>query len=188
MLKRVRATFAYFTASVTGNQSASSVIVNAAQIGTITYDNGNELNLDNALPGTEKQIKFTVSSDVSSNVGVKYSIKWTGVSNNFSTKGDLVYTLEGQVTSQHTPGQGSVVAKVDSGNAPENDTIVGSGIIMPGEKHNYTLTLKFKETGSDQTSLQGKTFSGKIEVTTGDESGSSVYYNASNSSGTTSKP
>ena len=37
----VGATFAYFTASVAGNDTASSVVVKTAQIGTITYTNGN---------------------------------------------------------------------------------------------------------------------------------------------------
>ena len=36
----VGATFAYFTASVSGNESAKSVIVNAATIGTITFADG----------------------------------------------------------------------------------------------------------------------------------------------------
>ena len=41
----IGATFAYFTAKVSGNDTASSVIVNTASLGTITYTNGTELKL-----------------------------------------------------------------------------------------------------------------------------------------------
>ena len=187
MLKRVRATFAYFTASVTGNQSASSVIVKAQELATITYSNGNEIKLENALPGSTSGAKsFTVKADQKGTASIKYSLKWVNISNTFNTGNnkDLVYTL----TSNSSDDSTGVVAQVTEAPVPSSEAIIGSGTIKPGSTHNYTLEVKFKETGSDQTSLQGKTFSGKIEVTTGDESGSSVYYNASNSSGTTSKP
>ena len=116
-------------------------------------------------------------------------MKWVGVQNEFATAGhnDITYTLKGAGTNGNTGVVGSSAGMEDY-TAPTGDSIIGSGTIKPGETHTYTLSVKFKETGSDQTSLQGKKFTGKIEVTTGDESGSSVYYNASNSSGTTSKP
>ena len=59
---------------------------------------------------------------------------------------------------------------------------------MPGETHSYHLTLKFLETYSDQNSNQGKTFTGKIQVTTGDDTTNEYYYNSANPSGTTEEP
>ena len=46
----VGATFAYFTASVQNDGNPQSVIVNTAKIGTITYKNGNNVTLKDALP------------------------------------------------------------------------------------------------------------------------------------------
>ena len=65
---------------------------------------------------------------------------------------------------------------------------IGTGTLAPGEKHNYKFTIRFKETGSDQNSNQNKSFKGQLQVSTGDEDGSSMYYNASNPEGTTSEP
>ncbi len=138
------------------------------------------------MPGAEQTKTFTISSAAESDVAVTYSIKWTGVSNSF-VNDELRYTLSGQVTSQGVPS-GQTVSKVEDVKAPTGEEFIGSGVLQPGEKHNYTLTLKFKETGSDQNSNQDKSFTGKIEVTTTDETGNDIYYNASNPSGTSSKP
>ena len=59
---------------------------------------------------------------------------------------------------------------------------------MPGETHSYQFLVRFKETGSDQNSNQGKSFKGHLEVTTGDENGASMYYNNEHSTGTSEMP
>ena len=45
---------------------------------------------------------------------------------------------------------------------PDASSSIGKGVINTGVTHNYTLTLEFIETGSNQNDYQGKTFSGKI--------------------------
>ncbi len=180
------ATFAYFTASVTGNGDASSVIVKTAQIGTITYTNGQDLKLENALPGQSSEEKtFTIAS-TDSNVPVNYSLRWTNITNEISND-ELVYTL----TGKHKTGEqtGTLVSNKTDEAAPATGqyaTIEGTGTLMPGETHEYTLKVTFKETYSDQSSNQDKNFKAKIEVVTGD--GNEVYFNASHPSGTTEKP
>ena len=64
------------------------------------------------------------------------------------------------------------------------------GIKESQETHNYTLELHFKETGSNQNSDQGKSFKGKVEVQVGtnNTTESNLYYDYSNSTGTTSAP
>ena len=180
------ATFAYFTASVQGNDSASSVIVKTAQVGTITFADGDEVKLENALPGQSSEEKeFTIKSDSTSNVSVPYTIKWVDIENTIGND-ELLYTLTGTVQSA---GAGSKVADVTDGaiSTSSGELVIGSGTIAPGETHKYTLKVTFKETYSDQSSNQNKSFSGKINVTTGDAEGN-TYYNASNPSGTTTKP
>ncbi len=177
------ATFAYFTASVSGNDEASSVIVKTAQIGTITYENGTELKLDNAMPGADSDtMTFTIASDASSTSPVAYTIYWDTVTNGFNPTTDLVYTLTGDGASKG----GQLVTNKTNEVAPTTKTTIGSGTIAPSETHTYQLKLHFKETGSEQNSNQGKSFTGRIQVSTADSG--ETYYNASNTSGTTEKP
>ena len=177
----VGATFAYFTASVAGNDTASSVVVKTAQIGTITYTNGNEVKLENAYPGATSETKtFTVAADASATANVNYSLNWTNVTNGFVNKEDLVYTLTAVSDKSENPG--IMISDKSDFTAPESDTLIGNGTLKPGETHSYSLIVTFKETGSDQNANQGKAFTGKIEVSTGD------YYNDANQSGTTTAP
>ena len=177
----VGATFAYFTAKVSGNDTASSVIVNTASLGTITYTNGTELKLENAYPGATSETKtFTVAADASATANVNYSLNWTNVTNGFVNKEDLVYTLTG-ANSDASNTTTTLVTKTNEV-APSANTLIGSSVLKPGETHTYSLTVNFKETGSDQNANQGKAFTGKIEVSTGD------YYNDANQSGTTTAP
>ena len=185
----LRATFAYFTASVQ-NGTGSSVIVKTAEIGTITFNDGTEINLKDALPGASQQKTFTITSDTTSTSGVKYGIKFAIDSNDFDTDlGDLVYSLKG-TPSGATSTSGQTVATVNEGAIEQASGSIdlGNGTLMPGETHNYTFIIRFKETGSDQNSNQGKTFKGHLEVTTGDKDGSTLYYNNENSTGTSEMP
>lgn len=178
----VGATFAYFTASVSGNDTASSVIVKTAEIGTITYTNGTNLVMENAYPGaTSNTVTFTVAADANASVNVNYTLKWAELVNDFVGT-DLVYTLTGESTNAT---DASLVTAQNEVVVPTAAGIIGSGVLRPGETHTYSLTVKFKETGLDQNANQGKTFNGKIEVTTGD---TDTYYNDANKSGTTTKP
>lgn len=184
----VGATFAYFTASVSNPGGNESVVVTTANLGTITYQNGTQISLDNALPGASDTKSFTIKLDESGTNDLKYTIKWKSVDNTFEGT-DLVYTLQGNGSNGNTGIVGSEGGLKDY-TAPTtgNNIIIGTGTIKPGETHTYNLTLKFKETGSDQNSNQGKKFSGEIEVTTSDESGNSLYYNNENSAGTSTMP
>lgn len=178
----VGATFAYFTATVTGNDTASSVVVSTAKVGTITYTNGNELTLTNAYPGATASITFTVASANDSTTNVKYGIAWDSITNGFVTKSDLVYTL----TGSNSGNAGTVINVASETQVPDTaGTIASTGVLAPGETHTYTLTVTFKETGVDQNSNQGKNFVGRIQVNTGD---TETYYNDANKSGTSTQP
>lgn len=187
----VGATFAYFTASVAGNDTASSVVVKTAQIGTITYTNGNEVKLENAYPGaTSNEVKFTIALDQDATTSVHYTLKWVNVTNDFDPSSDLVYSLKGTDRSTGSVQNGEQSKLIDDITNKEvpttSGTIIGSGIVSGASIHEYTLTVKFKETGIDQNSNQGKSFTGKIEVFTGDNG--ETYYNDANKSGTSEKP
>lgn len=191
LVAMVGATFAYFTAKISGNDTASSVIVNTASLGTITYTNGTELKLENAYPGaTSNEVKFTIALDQDATTSVHYTLKWVNVTNDFDPSSDLVYSLKGTDRSTGSVENGEQPKLIDDITDKEvpttSGTIIGSGIVSGASIHEYTLTVKFKETGIDQNSNQGKAFTGKIEVFTGDNG--ETYYNDANKSGTSEKP
>ena len=187
----VGATFAYFTATVQGNNEASSVVVTTASLGSITYENGTELKLENAYPGAySNEITFTISA-ADNTVELPYEIKWVNVTNDFNPVTELVYRLSGE-----TDGSGTLVDLTDAdgydaetqyATVPSAPTTIGAGSLsIGGETHTYTMQVHFKETAADQNSNQGRSFAGKIEVTT---SGSdNLYYTDSARSGTTEMP
>ena len=185
----VGATFAYFTATVTGNEGASSVIVNTANLGTVTFQDGSEeVKLENALPGASITRTFTISTDTKNSYGLTYGVQLVEISNGI-TNSELVYTLKG---TKQTDNGGTLIAGTEEESLQEDKTIsnsgtmnLGSGVIKPTETHKYTLIIKFKETGLDQNSNQNKLFSAKINITNGPNE---TYYNDANKSGTTIKP
>lgn len=153
------ATFAWFSARVTGNEEASSVIVETATLG-IVYENGNEIRLENAMPGDSDTKTFTVSSEEGANADQKYTLSWDVDTNDFADQTDLVYSIVG------TPKGGGTAINVSESQIPAvgKTAIAGEATVKPLETHEYSLTVTFKETGSNQNSNQGKKFYGKIVV------------------------
>ncbi len=175
------ATFAYFTASVSGNDKASSIIVNTAKIGTITFADGDEVSLPDALPGASSDEKtFTIKAEGGSGfTSIPYSIQLL-VTKNEITNSELEYTLTNAGT-----GDGMIATKTEAITATTGSQTIGSGTIAPNETHTYKFKVTFKETYSDQSTNQGASFEGKLNVVTGE---GTTYYNASNPSGTTTQP
>lgn len=181
----VGATFAYFTATVKGNDQAKSIIIKTAQIGTVTFNTTNELKLENAYPGAMSNVaEFTVSVDESATSDVRYTLNWADIVNGFDPKTDLVYTLTG--VSDKSENAGILVDNKTDIVAPSEAGAIGSGTLKPGETHTYSLKVLFKETGVDQNTNQGKSFVGKIQVSTSDDE--EMYYTDKNQEGTTEKP
>lgn len=158
----VGATFAWFSATVTGNDTASSVTVQTATIG-ITFTDGNELSIPNALPGSYKTKTFTVAAAEGSTIDQNFAINWDVLKFDFVNKEDLVYELSG--VSSLTEDAGTLVTKTETAMPTEVGTAeIGKGTVKPNETQTYTLKVTFKETNSNQNSNQGRNFTGKIQV------------------------
>ncbi len=143
--------------------------------------------MKDALPGAKSADKtFTIKSEGGSGfTSAPYTIQLVEISNNITNE-ELTYSLSG-VISGTTSASGTTVAKVTDGTITETSGTknLGNGTITPGETHTYTFSVAFKETYSNQDSNQGKSFSAKLNVITGT---GTTYYNASNTSGTTTEP
>src|SRR5574344_257181 len=158
----VGTTFAYFTATVTGNTTASTTSITSATLG-VTYSDGAEITATNILPGWSASKEISVKND--STVAITYDILWTALTNNFVKGGttgaqtdDFVYTL----TKTSANGAASVA---ETAVPSTTDTALISGqSIAAGETQTYTLTLTFKETNIAQNENQGKSFTAKLQT------------------------
>lgn len=96
----VGATFAYFTAGVSGNDSnVKDIVVNSATVGQITFAHGNVIDLcdetDESLsctegsivyPGAQEDKTFTVTADAKSTTPVEYEVYMVISKNTFATE------------------------------------------------------------------------------------------------------
>lgn len=150
-------TYAWFSANVTGNETAKNTIVQTGTL-SINYTNGYNIGKDNILPGWSETKTFTVE-----NTGTReafYELDWANIKNEFINKGDLVYTITGITNGLKQPGN------ISETNLPLTGTNVKmfSNIeIESGKTHTYTIIISYKDNGN-QSSDMGKSLTGKIEV------------------------
>ena len=100
----VGTTFAYFTASVSGNNTATPTVITTANNLGISYQDGAEIHPATPVePGWSQTKTITVTNNSASNA-IGYQIKWTDVTNGFVTGNengaenatlskDFVYTI-----------------------------------------------------------------------------------------------
>ena len=143
--------YAYFTARVEGNENAQAIDVSAAKMG-LKYNGTNIVSLEEALPGAKHTIEFSVEN--TGTVATKYNVDIIDVVNDFVQKEELVYSIK----------RGEEIVKEETIAPVNNTTLLEKESIEVGQTHNYELTIHFKETGDNQNSNQGKTFSGLIQV------------------------
>ena len=76
----VGTTFAYFTATVTGNDTATETRITTATLG-VTYSDGSQVTGTNIIPGWSQAKTIKVKN--TSNVDLTYAIMWTNITNSF---------------------------------------------------------------------------------------------------------
>ena len=160
----IGATFAWFSATVTGNDEASSIIVTTATLGNITFSDGDVINMVNIRPESSPQEskEFTVANNtVGATETLAYEISLNVTENTLTPVADgmFVHSLSGSTT-----GSGTVATAITEQVVPVATTVLGSGTLVGQESHSYTYTMQFKESGSDQNSAQSQRFSGKLSV------------------------
>ena len=148
----VASSYAYFTANVTGNNDANNVVITNGVM-SLEYKDGDEITLDNAIPGSSVTKTFTVKN--TGNVTTNYTIYFSELSNKFVDKTDLVYTLA-------SSDGGKSVAQTQVPDS--NEAMVSNYEIEAGKTHTYTLTITFLDKDENQDDNQGVSFTTKIGI------------------------
>ena len=148
----IATSYAYFVANVSGNKDTNNVVVTNGVM-ALEYKDGDEITLDNAIPGSSVSKTFTVKN--TGNVSTNYTIYFSELSNKFVDKTDLVYTL-----TSSDGGKNVVQTQVPS----TNDAMVSNYAIEAGKTHTYTLTITFLNKDENQNDNMGVSFSTKVSI------------------------
>ena len=165
----VPVSYAFFTATVTGNNTANPNVIQAGTMSLTLSDGAVVGTTTDWVPGTSLTKSFTVENTGS--LSANYTISLENVTNNFVDKTDLVYEIVGT-----TSGTSAAFNTTTAVQAPDSDgPIISNQSINSGETHSYVLTLRFLSKDENQDDNQGKTFSGKLQL----HDASDLQYSAS---------
>lgn len=165
----VGTTFAYFTATVTGNQSANNVTVSTDTLG-VTYAQTSSISVANWVPGNSASMRFSVANG--SENDTKFNLVWNqGVTNTIASAADakdITYTLYSCTGAEDATCTTELVtaAQLPAANAASTTAIPEAAnlTVKANGTNYYKLTVNFAETNKEQNSLQGKSFAGTIIV------------------------
>ena len=165
----VGTTFAYFTATVSGNQSANNVKVSTDTL-AVTYAQTSSISVANWVSGKSAAMRFTVAN--SSKNDTKFNLVWNkGVTNTIADAADakdITYTLYSCTGAEDATCTTKLVtaAQLPAANAASTTAIPEAAAltVKANGTNYYKLTVDFAETNKAQNSLQGKSFGGTIIV------------------------
>ena len=150
--------YAYFSASISGNENAKNVVV---EVGTLSlvYTDGPEIKAQNIKPGWSTTKEVSVKNN--GTLGAYYNVIWQSLTNTISNN-ELVLSA----TCQRLNASGTVEGTCDSiSQAAISDMTIAKRVsIEAGITHKYTFTILFKETNADQNTNQGKKFNGVLGI------------------------
>ena len=150
--------YAYFSASVKGNENAKDMVVEAGTL-SLVYTDGPEIKAQNIKPGwsTTKEVSVKNTGTLDTN----YNVIWQSLTNTI-TNNELVLSAK----CQRLNASGTVEGTCESiSQAAISDMTIAKKInIEAGITHKYTFTILFKETNTDQNTNQGKKFNGVLGI------------------------
>ena len=150
--------YAYFSASVKGNENAKNVVVEAGTL-SLVYTDGPEIKAQNIKPGWSTTKEVSVKNN--GTLGAYYNVIWQSLTNTISNN-ELVLSA----TCQRLNASGTVEGTCESiSQAAISDMTIAKRVsIEAGITHKYTFTILFKETNADQNTNQGKKFNGVLGI------------------------
>ena len=164
--------YAWFSASISGNENAKNVVVEAGTL-KLTYTDGPAINAQYIKPGwsTTKEVSVKNNGTLDTN----YNVIWQSLTNTIINN-ELVLSA----TCQRLNASGTVEGTCESiSQAPIKDTTIAKKILIEsGITHKYTFTILFKETNANQNYNQGKKFSGVLGIEESKDNTSAVSFSS----------
>ena len=150
--------YAYFSASVKGNENAKDMVVEAGTL-SLVYTDGPEIKAQNIKPGWSTTKEVSVKN--TGTLDINYNIIWQSLTNEI-TNNEMVISA----TCQRLNASGAVEGTCESiSQAAISDMTIAKRVsIESGITHKYTFTILFKETNADQNTNQGKKFNGVLGI------------------------
>lgn len=173
LLISIGVSFAYFTANISGSESATTITVGGGTLG-ITYadSTGSAITVSNIYPRAAAWATktFYVKGNTATTDTMKYKCTLKVTTNTFSGT-----ALKWQMTSANavSPNNNGTImtAKTTNQNiaAGASDILLGNGefigpVNLTNHIHTYVLTIYFPDTPSNQNVDQGKTFTAYIKT------------------------
>lgn len=174
----VGATFAYFSAQVSGVNNQQEDVIKSATIGT-TFIGGAEVTAANIYPKEEAwgTKVFSITSNSSTGVTTSYNISLVidandspdGVTPNKTFEsGALSYTLTGTESGASKDGtlasSDGAITELSAGKSILLGTATINGNAGQTVTQEYTLKFFFKDNGNDQNANQGAQFKAHIVI------------------------
>ncbi len=150
--------YAYFSASVKGNENAKDMVVEAGTL-SLVYTDGPEIKVQNIKPGWSTTKEALVKNN--GTLEANYNIIWQSLTNEVANNEMVI-----SATCQRLNASGIVEGTCDSiSQAAISDMTIAKRVsIEAGITHKYTFTILFKETNADQNTNQGKKFNGVLGI------------------------
>lgn len=179
----VGATFAYFSATLTGTNNEKEYTVRSATVGT-EFNGGADITATGIYPKEEAWGTKTFSIKTTSTKGVSTKYRITLVIDDNDTTADttisdgaghvkrfqanaLSYTLTAIEANAATKGTMPTATETQIAD-PSDDIVFGEATIYGNDAvevtQTYTLSMFFKDTGTDQNANQGAQFKAHISI------------------------
>ena len=163
----IGATFAWFSITVTGNETPADIVITSSNLGQVSFTDGTAIDLGKLMPGTFTTKTFTVSqTDPSATGRISYNIMLNVRANTLTPNADgqFVHSLKSKGNSN-----GGTLANFETNPVPVQSMVIGSGVIEGYEVHEYEYTIGLNNVNANQNAAQGKTFSGYLSVVLTDD-------------------
>lgn len=149
--------FAYFSSGVSVTGDGASATFNPGDMIKVSYDAGETLNMENAIPGTTTSKDFSVTvTPTDTENSTKYAIVLDISNNEFTGTNELTYVLR---------ENGSQIATGDLTTSSGKTALTTISKTTDTEAtYNYTLEITFENTDADQNHNAGKSFLSNLKV------------------------
>ena len=171
LLALLGVTYGYFLTRVIGNTNETSIKITTADLKLEYGENSSVIvGINNAAPGYTVEKTFTATNSGDANV-TGYKVVLDNVVNELSRTQDLVYTLTCKSVNASTGVESGTCNGVSNETLfPKRDvyTVVSNDIAV-GIRHEYKLTVTYKEADVDQSIDMGKAYSAKLDIRDGND-------------------